>query len=100
MPTFSYPAADMLLVSDNQNNPLCSFGRLPVINGTEIKNYLDKVKSHENYLKNSSHTIEAKEWQKRIVHLSGGDPSIYTQISGQLNGMEQVIKIIHLEQMF
>ncbi|MBK9726766.1 MAG: hypothetical protein IPO86_01480 [Saprospiraceae bacterium] len=92
VPTFSYPAADMLLVSDNQNNPLCSFGRLPVINGTEIKNYLDKVKSHENYLKNSSHTIEAKEWQKRIVHLSGGDPSIYTQISGQLNGMEQVIK--------
>lgn len=92
VPTFSSPAADIMLVTNNQNDALCAFGRLPVVNGTEIKNYLNKVKSHENYLRTANHTIEEKEWEKRVVHLSGGDPSIYTQISGQLNSMEQVIE--------
>lgn len=49
-----------MLVTNSQNDALCSFGRLPVINGTEIKNYLNKVKSHENYLRTANHTIEEK----------------------------------------
>ena len=92
VPTYSYPAADMMLITDKDKLPLYSFGRLPVINGTEVKIYLDKVKSHENYLRSSQHNIESKEWQKRIVHLSGGDPLIYQWISNELRTMEDTIE--------
>ncbi len=92
VPTFCSPAADIMLVSDSQNKPLCSFGRLPVIHGSEIKSYLDKVKSHESYLKTNAYSLESREWIKRIIHLSGGDPNIYALISSQLAGMENVIE--------
>lgn len=92
VPTFCSPAADIMLVSDNQNRPMCSFGRLPVIHGSEIKSYLDKVKSHESYLKTNAYSLESREWLKRIIHLSGGDPNIYALISSQLTGMEKVIE--------
>ncbi len=92
VPTYSYPAADIMLVTDKDKQPLYSFGRLPVINGNEIKIYLDKVKSHENYLRTSQYSIDSREWQKRIIHLSGGDPLIYQWISNELHTMEDTIE--------
>lgn len=92
VPTFCSPAADAMLVSDNKNKQLCAFGRLPVINGSEIKSYLEKVQSHEALLSSTEYSIQNREWQKRIIHLSGGDPQIYALISSQLAGMERVIE--------
>ncbi len=92
VPTYSYPAADMMLITDNNKQPLYAFGRLPVINGNELKFYLDKVKSHERYLSNTTYNIESREWQKRIIHLSGGDPTIYSWISNELSTMEDTIE--------
>jgi hypothetical protein len=92
VPTYSYPASDIMLVTDNNKQPMYAFGRLPVINGTELKNYLDKVKSHESFLKNSIHDLDTKEWPKRIVHLSGGDPGIYAWISHELDIMKDSIE--------
>lgn len=92
VPTFGTPAADIVLVSDRDYRPFCSFGRLPVVSGNEIKTYLDKLRSHEAYLSTTTHEASTREWLKRIVHLSGGDPSIYALISAQLTGMEGVIE--------
>lgn len=92
VPTFCSPASDISLVTDRDKKPLCSFGRIPAINGAEIKSYLDKVKSHESFLKNTLYSLENREWLKRVIHLSGGDPQIYTLISSQLSGMENVIE--------
>jgi hypothetical protein len=92
VPTFSSPAADIILVADGNNNPMYAFGRIPVINAHELKIYLDKVKSHEDFLRSSQHTIEFKEWQKRVVHLSGGDPLIYQWISNELKSMQDTIE--------
>lgn len=92
VPTYGSPAADIGLVCDAEKKPFCAFGRLPVINGSEIKSYLDKVKSHESFLETSSYSIENREWLKRVIHLSGGDPQIYALISSQLAGMENVIE--------
>ncbi|HEX5624406.1 MAG TPA: C25 family cysteine peptidase, partial [Saprospiraceae bacterium] len=92
VPTFGSPAADMILATDNQHDPLVSFGRLPAISGDEIKTYLDKVRSHERYLKTAAYSLESREWLKRVVHLSGGDPAIYALISSQLAEMETEIE--------
>ncbi|MBK9109279.1 MAG: hypothetical protein IPM92_13165 [Saprospiraceae bacterium] len=92
VPTFCSPASDISLVCDQQNKPFCAFGRLPVINGSEIKAYLDKIKSHEAFTTTSSYNLENREWLKRVIHLSGGDPQIYALISSQLAGMENVIE--------
>jgi len=92
VPTFCSPASDISLVTDQDKKPFCSFGRLPVINGSEIKAYLDKVKSHESFLRSTAYTLENRDWVKRIIHLSGGDPQIYALISSQLAAMENVIE--------
>ncbi len=91
VPSFSYPASDLLLFADRQDLPMLAFGRVPAISGTEIKHYLDKVKSHESYVRSTSYSIESREWIKNVVHLSGGDPNIYGLIRSQLALMEQVI---------
>lgn len=92
VPTYSMPAADYLMISDENRLPFLALGRLPAINGAEIKFYLDKVKEHEAVLRNTTHSLESREWIKRVVHLSGGDPTLFATISNQLETMESVIE--------
>ncbi len=90
--TYSEPAADYLLVSDNDRNPFYTLGRLPVISNEEISNYLNKLKEHESLLSRTNHDIQNREWLKNVVHLAGGDPTLYSTIRSQLAGMENVIE--------
>lgn len=92
VPTYSMPAADYMLVSDSSRTPFYALGRIPVINDFELKVYLDKVKEHESYLNGKQQSISDKEWIKKVVHLSGGDPSLFTTISTQLASMEREIE--------
>lgn len=91
VPTYSQPGADYMLVSDKFRTPLFALGRIPCISPSEIKLYLDKVKGHEQVLKNTSHSIANREWTKRVIHLSGGDPFIYKEIASQLEIMADSI---------
>ena len=92
VPTYSMPAADYMLVSDSARMPFYALGRIPAIDNEELKAYFDKVKEHESYLSGNKQNISDKEWIKKVVHLSGGDPSLFTTISTQLASMEQVIE--------
>lgn len=92
VPTYGTPAADYMLVSDSSRVPFYALGRIPVIRGEELIDYLNKVKEHESYLSQVPHGIADKEWIKKMVHLSGGDPELFQTISSQLNSMEQVIE--------
>lgn len=92
VPTYGAPASDAMLISDSLRIPFYAIGRLPVINGQEILDYVNKVKEHEAYLATKEHTIENKEWMKRVLHLAGGDPALYSIINSQLFNMEDVIE--------
>lgn len=77
VPTFGHPASDILLASDpGTEYPLCPIGRLSVVNGTEISNYLDKVKEYELIQQTPSPTIDSRAWMKNYIHVVGGKDSL------------------------
>lgn len=92
IPPFGYPGSDMPFVADNNFIPFCAYGRLPVINATEVRKYLEKVKEHEILLQKYSYTPENREWMKRIIHLSGGRPEDAASLQAELETMERVIE--------
>ncbi|UAY54563.1 putative type IX secretion system sortase PorU2 [Arachidicoccus terrestris] len=73
VPTFGWPASDIMLASDN-SQPIAAtpIGRLSAVKPEEIKNYLDKVKVYEAAQQNNDHTIESNSWKKNVVFISGG----------------------------
>ncbi len=76
IPTFGWPASDMLLVSEPGTVlPIAPVGRLGVVNTTEISNYLDKVKQYEQVQQTPGSTIESKAWMKNFIHVAGGKDS-------------------------
>ncbi|NOT38296.1 MAG: hypothetical protein HOP11_13065 [Saprospiraceae bacterium] len=92
VPTYSEPASDYMLVSDENRIPFYTIGRLPVVKSSEIKDYLTKLKEHESYIQSSEYSIKTREWLKRIIHLAGGDPTLYAVLRSQLAGMENEIE--------
>lgn len=94
IPTWGYPASDVLLASDNMQ-PIMStpIGRLSVVRPTEIADYLNKVKQYEAAQQNQNQTIENKAWMKSVVHVAGGnDPSLDVRLSQYFSGYERVIE--------
>lgn len=79
VPTFGWPASDMLLVSDPGTVvPLVPVGRIGAITGNEVSNYLEKMKQYEQVQRSTSQTIDDKAWMKNILHIAGGADSIET----------------------
>ncbi len=85
--TFGWPASDILLACEpGQMVPLAPISRLSVINGTEIKQYLDKVKQYEAAQVVASQTVAEKGWMKNFIHAAGGrDADENTQFTNNLN---------------
>jgi hypothetical protein len=75
VPTWGNPGSDNLLASKDYINPVprVPIGRVSAMNGTEIKNYLDKVKMFESLKRSIGPLTGDKAWQKQAVHLIGGD---------------------------
>ena len=77
IPTFGSPASDILLSAlPGTAVPLVPIGRLSVINGTEINNYLQKVIQYEQVQQTPGSTISSKAWMKDVIHVAGGKDSI------------------------
>lgn len=92
VPTYGVPGSDPLLVTDENDQQLYSLGRLPVIDPKEIHSYLNKIKEHEYYVNNQATEHENMQWNKRIIHLAGGDPLLYTTLETSLNNMRSIIE--------
>lgn len=88
VPTFGGPGADMLLVCGDQSvYPLYSLGRIPAVNGDDIRIYLDKVIEYENAQRYPIAEAD-RFWQKRVLHLSGGNNAAeQAQLRGILERM-------------
>lgn len=78
VPTFGQPASDMLLsAAPGTSIPLTPIGRLSVVYGDEVTDYLNKVKEYEQAQAFSSPLIQDKEWMKNVVHVIGAsDPNL------------------------
>ena len=73
IPTFGFPASDIRLASPyNSMVPDIPVGRLSVVTGNEIGNYLVKMKQYEQAQASTSQTIADKGWMKNVVHVIGG----------------------------
>ena len=73
IPTFGFPASDIRLASGyNSIVPDIPVGRLSVLTGNEVSNYLVKIKQYEQAQVSASQTVADKGWMKNVVHLIGG----------------------------
>jgi len=92
IPTFGWPASDMLLASiPGQALPVIPIGRLSVVNGTEISHYLAKIQQYEQAQANPSPNIADKLWMKKAIHVAGGknnDESF--QFRSYMNGYKNI----------
>lgn len=75
IPTFGFPPADNLLATRNNMNPVpeIPIGRLAAVNPNEVGVYLDKVIAFENLKRKQPALPSDNEWEKRFLHLVGGD---------------------------
>lgn len=73
VPSFGHPCSDVLLTDFDMNNKCqLSTGRLPVMNPSEIRDYLQKVQDHEFELnKPLVQVSDSTMWRKRVLHLAG-----------------------------
>jgi hypothetical protein len=93
VPTYGYPASDMYLASDERAIiPKVAIGRLSVVNGTEIKDYLDKVKQYEAYYNTNSCVIRDELWKKNVIHVAGANDEVGAQILFSLNKYKRRIE--------
>lgn len=94
VPTFGWPASDVLLACEPAKNvPLIPISRLSAVNGTEIKNYLDKVKEYEQVQATNSPSISDKAWMKNIIHVIGGaDSSENATFRGYMNNYKTMLE--------
>jgi hypothetical protein len=76
IPTFGWPASDNLLACHPGTFvPITPIGRLAAISGTEVKQYLEKVKQYEQAQQSPVQSIQDKAWMKNFMHVVGGKDS-------------------------
>ncbi|RYY39297.1 MAG: hypothetical protein EOO08_10645 [Chitinophagaceae bacterium] len=93
VPTWGYPASDNLLSADfGSSRPHTPTGRLSVVTGAEVANYLAKMKQFESAQRFQSPIIADKAWMKNIVHLAGStEPGLLSTLSVYLDQLKQII---------
>ncbi|MBX9785492.1 MAG: hypothetical protein K2X48_19590 [Chitinophagaceae bacterium] len=93
VPTFGVPASDVILTAeDGDVVPKIAVGRLNVINGTEVEDYLDKLKQYDSWQRNGSCNIKDEFWKKNVLHVGGANDYLGEQILYYLNGYKARIQ--------
>lgn len=95
VPTFGNPGSDNLLSAEDLSVPVAAtpIGRLSVVNGKEIEDYLEKVKEYDLAQKNAPNTIAGRSWMKNVVHVTGSS-ELYlgTVLCNYMEIYEQIIE--------
>ncbi len=95
VPTFGTPASDNLLSSATVSSPIpvTPIGRLSVVSGKEIEDYLEKVKEYENQQQNAPNTLAAREWMKNVVHVTGAtEPYLGSVLCNYMGVYRQIVE--------
>jgi len=93
VPTFGWPASDVLLAAKpGSSKPELPIGRLSVISGTEVAEYLSKMKEFETAQSTSQISIADKSWMKNVVHIVGAsDNQLSTILNNAMDGFRKII---------
>ncbi len=94
VPTFGWPPSDNLLTATRTGNTTrIPIGRLSAINGTEVGDFLDKMKQYELAQTSSPQTVNGKGWMKNVAQITGAidDLSLYYLISSFMDGYQQTL---------
>lgn len=98
VPSFGYPSSDVLITAGLGSTiwePLIPTGRIAANNNQELDDYLEKVKQHDEYNNPNAiaYTSENRDWQKHIIHFSGGlTTADQNEFFHYLNGMKSIIE--------
>jgi hypothetical protein len=94
VPTFGSPASDVMLSSDpGSSKPEIPIGRLSVINGQEVADYLQKVKQFELAQETPSPYAIDKAWMKNVVHVVGAsEPNLQLTLYNYMATYRQIIQ--------
>ena len=95
VPTFGNPASDNMLSSDNASSPIVStpIGRLSIVTGRELEDYLEKVREYENAQASAPNTIAGRAWMKNVVHVTGSsEPYLGTVLCHYMSSYRQIIQ--------
>ncbi len=88
IPTFGWPGSDNLLATSN-NLSIASaieIGRVSAIRGTEVENYLEKVKQYEANQQSNVHTLNNKLWMKNGLQVTGSfDALVGVELCNYIN---------------
>lgn len=73
VPTFGTPASDNNLSADASlpGIAVTPIGRLSVVSGKEIEDYLEKMKEYETMQRTAPNTIAGRDWMKNVMHVTG-----------------------------
>ncbi len=94
VPTFGHPASDNLFTVNPTGSlvPQVPIGRLSVINGDEVRIYLDKVVQYEQQQASSSPFIGDKAWMKNAVNVIGAsDVTLGAILTEDMNRYRNII---------
>ncbi|MBO9203293.1 MULTISPECIES: putative type IX secretion system sortase PorU2 [Niastella] len=82
VPTFGWPGSDNLLSAEDLTFPVAAtpIGRLSVVTGKELEDYLQKLKEYEAVQKNAPNTVAGREWMKNVVHVTGSTDAYLGQV--------------------
>jgi hypothetical protein len=95
IPSFGQPSCDQCITSNLENQdkyaPLIPTGRISVQTEEELQTYLTKVIEYEQQQdQQSSYSTATKDWQKQLLHFSGGTTSSEQNLfKNYLNGMAE-----------
>ncbi|HEY8896302.1 MAG TPA: C25 family cysteine peptidase [Niastella sp.] len=95
VPTFGYPGSDNLLVADDikVSVPAVPIGRLSVVRGSEIEDYLEKVKEYNITQTTAPNTVAGRGWMKNVVHVTGSsDAYLGTVLCNYMEQYQQIIE--------
>ncbi|HYF29750.1 MAG TPA: C25 family cysteine peptidase [Chitinophagaceae bacterium] len=95
VPTFGHPASDNNLAADDAmpGIPVIPIGRLSVVNGKEIEDYLEKMQEYETMQRTAPYTIAGRDWMKNVMHVTGAsDPYLGTVLCNYMNSYKQLLE--------
>lgn len=95
VPTFGNPASDNMLSSATTSSPVpvTPIGRLSVVNGKEVEDYLEKVKEYESAQLNAPNTLAGRAWMKNIVQVTGASDSyLGTVLCNYMGVYKQIVE--------
>jgi hypothetical protein len=94
VPTFGFPASDPMLASTDgaASINIIPIGRIGAVKGTEVEDYLAKVKDYEKIQQTAANTIEARAWRKNFIHVTGAtEPFLETVLCNYMAFYQQII---------